>query len=329
MVIRNLEKRDIPLLYEFNDKIYPEKVIPGKDYLDFWFSQFPEDYKKTLVVVDDDGNICGQNIYSSMSYFYQGEKVDTVWGFDLIVNKELRHSGWGADLLWQCKTSQPKAVSTGSGPTALPINLKLGNKFLGEIRKYVGVVNPVHIFSSIFRGYVGIDDFPEVVSGKGVQFVKVSTEGLPDLKDPFNTDLFEPCRGKDYLKWRFFNKLHQYAVYQSSESNDYFVLRTIVIKHVTLLLLVDYRCDMKTGENFSRILNAVLKVAKSLHLGIVSTGSSLAVVDDVLESKHFRSIGRPRPFIGFLKCKDRKEDIEARKFGLITLADSDGETNFK
>lgn len=329
MVVRNLEKRDIPLLYEFNDKIYPEKVIPGKDYLDFWFSQFPEDYKKTLVVVDDEGNICGQNIYSSMSYFYQGEKVDTVWGFDLIVNEELRHSGWGADLLWQCKTSQPKAVSTGSGPAALPINLKLGNKYLGEIRKYVGIVNPFHIFSSIFRGYVEIDAFPEVISGKGMQFGKISVDGLPELDEPFNPDLFEPCRGKEYLKWRFFNKLHQYAFYKSCNSDNYFVLRTIVIKHVTLLLLVDYRCDMRNIDGFSYILNAVLKIAKSLHLGIVSTGSSLDVVDGILESRHFRSIGRPRPFIGFLKCKERKEDIETRKFGLITLADSDGETNFK
>lgn len=329
MEIRNLEQREIPQLAEYNDKIYPEKEIPACNYLNFWFSQHPDEYKKTMVLVNDSGRICGQNIFSSMSYFFQSEKIDTVWGFDLIVDEDLRPSGWGADLLIECKSAHPKAVSTGSGPTALPINLKLGHKFLGEIRKYIGIANPFHIISSAFRGYVGIADFPDCVSIGNTRFCKISKEELPELVEPFNADLFEPCREINYLKWRFFSELHHYAFYKACNESNYFVLRTIVIKHITILLLVDYRCDMHNQDGFSCILDAVLKVARSLRLGIVSTGSSLAVVDGVLESKHFRSIGRPRPFIGFLKCKDRKEDIEARKFGLITLADSDGETNFK
>lgn len=330
MIIRNLAEKDIPNLYSFNNRIYPEKKISAQDYIDFWFSQSPEEYKKTLVIVDDNGQICGQNIISSMSYFYNGETIDTVWGFDLIVDEDLRHSGWGADLLWHYKTSYPKAVSTGSGPAALPINLKLGNKYLGEIKKYIGIANPLHSFSSIYRGFVKIDDFPVNISVRGENFEKVKLyDDLPVLTDPYNPQLFEPCRDKDYLRWRFFNKLHQYAFYKSTTCNDYFVLRTIIIKKVTLLLLVDYRCNLQGEEGFRNIMNAVLKVAKALRLGIVSTGSSLAIIDRVLESKHFHAIGRPRPFIGFVKCKERKADIEARNFGLITFADSDGETNWE
>ena len=91
--------------------------------------------------------------------------------------------------------------------------------------------------------------------------------------------------------------------------------------------LVDYRCNI-SDSNIEIIYEAVKKVTKKLRLPVIVWGSTLAGVDKALERHHFKSIGRPRPVLGFLKCKDRLKDIENRNFALVTLADSDGETNW-
>ena len=49
------------------------------------------------------------------------------------------------------------------------------------------------------------------------------------------------------------------------------------------------------------------------------------MIDSVLESHHYKSIGRPRPIIGTKKYKTDKEAIKNRAFAFVTLAESDGE----
>ena len=65
-----------------------------------------------------------------------------------------------------------------------------------------------------------------------------------------------------------------------------------------------------------------------LHLGMLIVGSSLKVVDYVLERHGFKSVGRPRPVMGLVKVKEYKEIINSREFLFTTFADSDGETNW-
>lgn len=328
MESKTLAKADLQYLQDYNTKIYPDKVIPAKDYLDFWLNRNEQALDQCLILQEQDGSVHGQILASEMSYYYKQDRTDTVWLFDLIVDEELRQGGWGIDILLACMDKHPRSCSTGSGPTALPIHLKMGNKMLGEIRKYVGLANPLCMLTSPFRGNIKAEKFPSSVTVNGKTYRKLSREEMPILTKPYNDNLFEIARDQEFLQWRYYNDLHSYAFYKDEQSDDYFVVRTTIQKHITVMLLIDYRCNMSNSKAFEAIYKATKKVMSKLHIGMLIVGSSLNVVDEVLENHGFKSVGRPRPVIGFVKVKDRKADIEARNFLLTTFADSDGETNW-
>lgn len=327
MKIEKVSQDDLANLCEYNTRIYPEKTIASKRYLEFWLAKPDAKMDDYLILKDEKGRVHGQILSSPMSYYLKGKLNHTVWLFDLIVDKELRKSAWGVDMLLQCMELHPASCSTGSGPAALPLHLKLGNKMLGEIRKYVGIVNPFYLITSFHRGAVAIEKYPqEIVIGK-TRYRRIIKEKLPSFNTHFNEGLFEIGRDKSFLEWRFFSGLHQYAFYLAENRNTYFVVRSILLKGFRVLELVDYRCQATEAE-FEKILKAVHQVAKKTCLTIVVCGSTMATFDSVLERHHYRSMGRPRPVIGFVKCKDRKKDIDDRNFCFVTLADSDGETNW-
>lgn len=328
MEIRTAKTSDVKALHEFNSRMFPEKEIDSKRYLDFWLSKSPQAINDIILLLDEKGSIVGETINSSMSFYYQDNKIDTVWGFDLIVEERYRKDLWGLELMIQNKKMHPNIFATGSGPLALKINLKLGKQFLGEIRKYINILNPLWFPISIVRKNININKFPKSVNLNGKSFSLIEKDELPNFTQPFNKDLLEISREKTFLQWRFFNKLHEYAIYQEKNSNNYFVLRTTIIKHIISMVLVDFRCDTKIPNQFEMILKAAKKITNSLYVPILITGSSLDVFDQALEKFHFKSIGRPRPILGILKVNERKKDIENRNFAFITLADSDGETNW-
>lgn len=328
MEIRKAKTSDIENLFEFNARIYPNKKIDSRKLINFWISKSRQATSDIVLFCDDNGKIVGQVINSSTAYYFQNEKIDTVWGFDLIIEKKYRKDTWGIDLILKNIEAHPRLMATGSGPLAKSINLKLGMIDLGDIRKYVGIINPFWIFNSFWKGKISFNKFPSEITMKNKSFVLIDKSQIPTLNFPFNNNLLEIVRDKEFMQWRFFNSFHDYAVYKDKDSNNYFILRTTIIKHITVMLLVDYRCNSQTSEQFETILLAAKRITSKLHLPILITGSTLKTFDAVLEQHHFRSFGRPRPVLGFIKCKDRKEDIDNRNFVFVTLADSDGETNW-
>ena len=325
--IRKTTSADYESILLFQQKAYPHKKRI-KESLAFWRSQSLEAAEKNIILVDDKGNVHGQMFVSDMAYYYKGKKIESVWEYDLFVEEYFRKSAWGVDLVLYCMDLYPNACSTGSGPQALPVHLKLGQKMLGEVRKYVRMGNPFYLVTSFRRGEVKTDGFPESITVKGARYDKVNMNELPDLSEPFNVDYFEIARQKSFFEWRFFSGYHDYAFYKENDGNDFFVVRTIVKKGITALVLVDYRFNVSNAVSFNSMVNAIRSIAAKLHLSVIICGSSFAVSDQVLEKHGFKSIGRPRPIIGFLKCNDRKEDIVNRNFCFVTLADSDGETNW-
>ncbi|WP_288531065.1 hypothetical protein [uncultured Bacteroides sp.] len=328
MIVRTVQKEDIEKLYDFNYKMYPQKVVEHKKYIDFWLSKKASDKDLMIILVDNEGIIHGQMLGSSMSFYYKGEIIESRWGFDLIVEEKYRNDNWGVDIFIKDKENPNPGSGTGATQEALNMSCKIGYKLIGWIRKYVGIVNPLWILSSVGKGVVPVKDFPSGVFICGKTFSKLSKKQLPNRVIPFNDDLWEPTRDCDYLQWRFFNDLHDYAIYKDNQSDNYFVLRTIVMAHVTIMLLVDWRCDAMSICDFEELYQGVKKVMAKLHLGILASGSSLATFDSVFKKHHFRSMGRPRPVTCKLKVKDRKKDIDNRNFAFVTLADSDGETNW-
>ena len=325
MECRQVCQADIELLAKYNERMFPQRGAFVTKYIKFLFSKAEYEYLNS-VVIDNNGEIQGQNIASSMQFFYNGEMFDGVWGMDLIINEELRKEAYGLDLMALYRKKHKNRFSTGAGPVAVKIHLALGNKWLGEIRKYIGVVNLLGLTTSFLRGVVSPNKFPQSVKVKDSIFTRRSVEEVEWRNTPFNNTLWEPARDNSYMRWRFSDKLHEYAIYRNMKNDNYFVLRTIVKKGITALVLVDFRCNMQCEEDVELMLRTVKIIMRKMWLAILICGSSHLTLDKKLESFHMYSVGRPRPVLGNVRYKNRKVDIEDRKFALVTLADSDGET---
>jgi hypothetical protein len=325
MKIIDLNKNYLSSLYDFNHRMFPERKN-YKEVLDHYLAY--ENEGLTNIIIDENDNVVGQNIFYALKYYFYGVMHDSLWGMDLIIEEKLRKDAWGLDLI-QYGLHKSQSFATGSGPVALKINLALGCFLIGEIKKYVKIVNPLLGLTSLFRGNVPSKRFPnDIMVGKGQKFLRISDKyNLFNKATAYNADLLEFARDESFLKWRFFSGLHDYAFYKSQDSDNYFVLRTFVMHHITAMELVDYRCDASSPDEFDAILSASLKITKKLLLPIIVTGSSLAIFDSVLESKGAKVNGRNRPIISTTKeYKPYKQLINERRFTFVTLADSDGET---
>ena len=327
MKVRELQAKDLEKLYAFNDRMFPEREVKSREYMQFWLSKSAEEMNYDFVIVDDNDDIHGEILSSTMSYFYEGKLSDSLWGFDLIVEDELRKEGWGVDIQLYRNQVYPVSFGTGVAPTALKIQSKMGYALLGHIRKFACVVSPFWAALSVVRKRVSPNSYPDSITFGGHGFIKTRRENLPNLNKPFNEHLWEPARDNKYLSWRYFSPLHEYVFYKDLNSDDFFVMRSVVFKHLVVNMLVDYRCDIKSAESVESIIKAAEKVTKSIHLGVLVTGSSLASFDKVLKKRHYIEMGDPRPINGIIKVKDRKKDIESRDFCFVTFADSDGETD--
>ena len=57
MIVRTVQKEDIEKLYDFNYKMYPQKVVEHKKYIDFWLSKKASDKDLMIILVDNEGII--------------------------------------------------------------------------------------------------------------------------------------------------------------------------------------------------------------------------------------------------------------------------------
>lgn len=325
MKISFISDNDLTQVYRFVEKAFPQRPKPVK-ILDFWFSKNQREFESSIILKGENNRIWGQILASSMIFYFESIKYHANWIFDYIVHEEKRKDGYGIDLLqFALQNRSAPIFGTGSGSLALKIELKMGFKLIGEIRKYVGIGNPFFLTTSVLRGVVSQNKYPTIVKYKTKTFKLTSVEQLPEYSNSFNSQLLEFGRDKDFLKWRFFSDLHQYTFYKQDNGDDYFIVRTIVKKGFTCLVLVDYRCDFTDENNFVMILRSLKKVASKLKLSIIIAGSSLKMTDEIFETNKFKSIGRPRPIITTDKYKEFKEQIKNREFVLATMADSDGE----
>lgn len=325
MKIRRATKEDIQQLYEFNHRMYPERKN-CKEIIDFWLSKRDDEINNIVIIVDDDNEIKGQQFFSTMSYFYKNSEHESTWAFDLIVDEELRAGSHGFSLMWKCKKEHPNSMSSGSNDISLPINLKIGNKHIGNLKKYVGITNPFFLITSFFRGALSKDNFPKKIVVNNITFEKIKeVSEIPNYISCFNKDLLEISRKQDFIKWRFFSNLHEYVFYHNRTNNDYFVLRTIVKHKITMLVLVDFRCNINDENSFENIMIAFRKIARKMKIAAIIAGSSLEKTDEICEKYKMKRVGRDRPILGMIDCDNCEDKIKNRNYIYITLADSDGD----
>ncbi len=322
MEIRRLTEKDIPELYRFGKVMFPSRSSFYHKIIDFMQKDRMGGYTGGMGLFDGD-ELCGQILYSATTLWYNGTKYPTGWNYDLIIREDLRKDAWGIDLLMKSWKEFPLACATGSGPNAEKINLKLGSKHLGQIRKYIGLSSKWRIIQNLI---FPLGTYPESING----FKLIHTFENFKARDYFNNNLIEPGRDPNYIKWRFFTpNFKDYKVYQDDEG-DFFVIRVIKIKGFSILSLLDFRCTLDRAKSFDRIFKSVKNIANHIRVPFILCGSSHKDVDQVLEKDGFKSMGRPRPVLttGRNKVRPDAERVNNRNYILITLADSDGEISW-
>lgn len=285
-----------------------------------------------ILSFDDSDNISGQALYHPANYYFENEKRPMEWGFDLFVRPDMRSESVGIHLMEYIKAQKSTPIfASGVGEKALKIEKFFGYHIIGYLKKYYKIVNPFFAITGLLAPKnIKPSQFPKVVMVGNDRFEKTAMEQLWNASEPYNNNLLEFERDRKFLQWRFYSDGFGYAVYRlmddSAQKPLYFVVRTVKIKKITTLILVDYRYDTAKKEQLELILNAAAKVCSRLFLPIMVTGSSHQVTDKVMESKKFKVTGKDRPIICNKKeYKIFKEPIANRNFIFSTLADSDGE----
>lgn len=327
MVIKDFEMEYWDRLVDFNRRMYPSrKNVAALQKFRMLDCPSSEDMHLNAIMLDDEGEIRAQILYTSTGYYLRGEKNECLWGYDLVVEPEFRKMNYGLDMLEYMRDYRKLPFfAAGINETALKLEkIILKSRIIGYLKKYVKVVNPLFVPLAIDR-HIGVDRFPDRV---GCFRKATDCEKLPDRQTAYNMDLIEFVRDKAFLSWRFFKAPHSYAVYVSEEGTDYFVVRTIVRQHITALVLVDYRCSMQRTDALSGIIDAAIGLTKKLRLPILISASSLADADREFESKGFKTVGNHRPITMNRNVDSEKEKIDTRSFVFLTLADSDGEINW-
>ncbi|MDE7382177.1 MAG: hypothetical protein K2N03_08665 [Muribaculaceae bacterium] len=323
MEIRTFTEEDLPAIHKFGFEAYPKRRDYYGSIIDFFLKGRIGGYTGGIGLFDGE-KLCGQQLYSACSFWYDGKKYDAGWCFDLIIREDLRKEAWGLDLIVDSMRIFPYACGTGAGPNSKPISLKLGMKVLGEIRKYVGVSSKIKApFLILLPGR----SFPTTVN----EFRLIENPSEIKEKEYYNRYLIESGRDMEFLKWRFFTEgFKDYKFYQK-ENGDFFVVRIISHKGIKMLALIDFRCSMDSKGSFKDILKSVKAISNHIRVPFILVGSTHKVSDKVLEDAGFKSIGSPRAFMtaGRNKVKPDKSRVQERDYVLITLADCDGEVSWK
>ena len=320
----------------FNTESFPERASLNEQLINFrYFNQLNQGelLSQNVIATDDAGKIIGQALYHPAAYYFQNEKREMEWGFDLFVRQDKRQDSVGLHLFDFIKENKKNPIfATGVGEKALKIEKFYGYHVIGHLKKFYKIVNPFFLLTGILRKKnIKTEQFPDFIKGNK-KFKKITSENLWDCEQAYNDDLLEFERNEHFLKWRFYSANFQYALYKLDNNQAditcpvYFVVRTVKIKRITILVLVDYRFNVNHPEKLSDIIKATHQIAQKLFLPIVVAGSAHKVSDQVLAASQYKITGRDRPIICNKKeYKDFKDNIKNREFLFCTFADSDGE----
>ncbi|MCC8424864.1 hypothetical protein [Mucilaginibacter sp. UR6-11] len=330
---RNINVQDF---INFNVESFPERDALTQKLITFrYFNPLNTGnfIENNVIALDNDGKICAQALYHPARYYLKNELHDFEWGFDLYVSPNKRNDSLGLHLFEYIKENKHAPIfASGVGEKALKIESFFGYHVIGYLKKYYKLVNPFYLLSGlIVKSNLNNSRYPDrlIVGKEFFEKTKAMQQWLAGA--PYNNNLLEFDRSQQFMNWRFFSDDFNYAVYRRIGAKPfsppiYFVVRTVKIKHLTCLLLVDYRYDTKQVDDFKLIIKVVNKLAAKLLLPVVVTGSSLKISDAVLELNNFKITGKDRPIICNIKeYKQYKNEIKNRDFIFSTLADSDGE----
>lgn len=333
--VRGCREDEISALADYTSTIYScrckkeEDRIRSRKLACFWFARTPDTFRY-MVFMKEQGRIVGQNYAIPTNYYWEGVRNEATWTFDLFVDADKRKSAYGTDIMMEVRSQPGASFNTGANDTSLVLQYVLGYMRIGSIRKYVGFSSFFGLFRVFSSHKIPVSAFPLSTKTGNTVFEKVSDAGVIATDQPFNRNLLEWGRDRDFVCWYYgpFN-VNEYVIYKEQGSRNYFVVRPIRHAHLPMLALVDFRCPLEHGGKFREMVCAIRKIARQLMLPCIVASSTLAVTDGVLESAGFRSIGKPRPVMSKKKWKGMEAHIDARAFVQVNFVDSDGEARWK
>jgi len=285
MEVVAFEQKYYEELLAFSKKMWPEKSEAYLKYRLYQIPEDPEDIRKNLLVLNDDGKIVGCTLYFPTRARINGREEKIYWGHDMIVEEKYRGE---AGLLLIIEMDENKtAFGFGTTDINYKIQKELGTKFIGAARHYV-IFNLWSFRLPLFRlkllklkkemNY----RFPEKISSGGYEFRKLtSVKGLtiPDNGYWTGTEFdIEFVRDRHFLNNRFFENFTKYHFYKleiSGETDEcYFVVRPSVEGGYPVLSVVDFRFNPGKPVQFIRLLNAASRIGRMNRIPLTTCRTS-------------------------------------------------------
>ena len=285
-----------------------------------------EDDEPSILVVDENDEIIGSQMYYYTKAELRGEVVPVKWGHDTFLEKDWRKYA-GLDLMLAAN-KRKNGFGIGISDVNRKIQKKLKTVFypLGGYQFF-----NFFIFSTMFQRSLHKPphlDFKKNSSVKVKRNLFRLVNNVNELNIPNNgywnhgdTEL-DFVRDANFMDFRFFhNPIHDYNVYrlETSGTSDvcFFVVRIINYNGVRTLFIVDYRYQLTQKEQLHLIIKAAKKLAFYNHCGMTYVKTSDQNLAEIQRKSLFIR-KRPSDLI-----VNKKFNLDLSKNIIVTSADSD------
>lgn len=336
MIIRNFEDKDYQSLIEFNASIFSKRDKIEESIIHRFFQNpFAKGSKSNiLIALDDNGKIIGQILVMPSEFTHEGKVYPAFLGMDYFVAAEARNSLAGIRIANKYKDLEYN-FGIGLSDASLAIMQAFKVPVVGYMSKYIKLTSIFSIFRFLFASKIKTETDivpPAIINSKTGRFVRVfNAHDINSETGYWNRNLLEFTRNKAFVNWRFYSYPDKYFVYKYLSNNlannvlpNYFVVRPIIWKNVSCLLLVDYRFDPEQKDMFNTILNSVGKLSGELNMAATITGCSLPECEVHLRKNLFFKFGRKMEIVTRYPISKNKNDFDENSV-LVTFADSDGD----
>lgn len=322
MNLTEFKNINYPKLIQFNTEQFPDRKGVEESFEDRFFKNpYRKDgLEKSAFIADENSDIHGQFLIMPNQFYYKKKEFNGFWGFDFILNENLRGKGMGK-ILSQETMKFPNYCVLGVSKASEALHFKNGNKELALAERYIrfiSILSPLRLVlkKNNFDRYQ--TKYPQNLHKNKIAVERITNkEELPN--QPFwDENALEWDRGKDFLQWRFFSKDNQYAFYFSTKKDFYLVVRKVRWKNLNVLLLVDYR--YQNDKIFDEIYQFAIQIAKKNSCSAIITVTSLELEKQKLKRKLNIKFGEPMQVM--TTCKDVFECKNVK----TTFADSDVDT---
>lgn len=321
----------IPLSEEFRIPLaeYMRKTYPSftKEYIDYNVNEGiigNQERNTSFIVVDDNMKIVGCHLSFGTKAWIHGKEVPVVWGHDTYLDTEYRRE-IGMDLVLEIA-----AIKNGFGLGLSDINVKIQKliraMFVDGTRKYC-IITPWIIWRKCQSLFKISSKFPVLPNNIVIESETIVLCKIPgDISIPnngyWNKDKCEVdfIRDKDFLNKRFFqNPVHAYYIYTIKGKSCYFVLRPIMYRGLSSLMLADFRYEHTWSLFVHLMYKAIMKICNMHKFAAILFTTNDHHLKELIKGANICK-SYPVAFVG------GKENLTSKdSFVLINAADSDDE----